>query len=165
MHQERYEHARFGLMLQDARTGQALLSLNAEQFFLAASTSKLFTLSAALETFGADYRFETPVHRTGGVGAGGALSGDLILVGVGDLTFGGRALPDGTIAYSDLDHTTANAIDGAILTAPDPLAGFDDLASQIAAAGISRVSGNVSSTTAASTRSSRGRRSWSGRSS
>lgn len=143
MEQERYENSRFGLIVQDARTGRVLQTLNAGEYFLAASTSKLFTITAALETFGADHRFESPVHRTGEIGPDGVLGGNLILVGVGDLTFGGRTLPDGTIAYTNLDHTNANAIDGAELTEPDPLGGFDDLARQIAAAGVTRVAGDV----------------------
>src|SRR5262249_3191413 len=69
--------------------------------------------------------------------------GDLILVASGDPTMGGRNTPDGHIDYTSFDHTYANAVPGATLTPEDPLAGLDDLARQVAAAGIRRVGGNV----------------------
>ena len=79
----------------------------------------------------------------GTVGSGGALDGNLIVVAQGDITMGGRRNPDGTIAFTNVDHIDANAVGGAILTKPDPLAGLDDLANQIAASGIQSVSGDV----------------------
>jgi D-alanyl-D-alanine carboxypeptidase len=124
------------LRAKDLTTGQIVQNLNPDEFFLPASSTKLFTVAAALDTFGADHRFVTTLHRTGPVGLQGELSGDLILLAVGDLTLGGRDDPDGTIAITNFDHVDANAIDGAELTAPDPLAGLDRLARQVADEGI-----------------------------
>jgi D-alanyl-D-alanine carboxypeptidase/D-alanyl-D-alanine-endopeptidase (penicillin-binding protein 4) len=138
----RYAGSRWYVHVSDRATGAALYELNADQLVLPASTTKLWSTSAALDTFGPDFRFETPVYRRGGV-AGDELRGDLILVAVGDLTMGGRDRPDGTIAFTGLDHAEANALPGAQLTDTDPLAGLDDLARQVAAAGIRRVSGDV----------------------
>jgi D-alanyl-D-alanine carboxypeptidase/D-alanyl-D-alanine-endopeptidase (penicillin-binding protein 4) len=56
---------------------------------------------------------------------------------------GGRTNVDGSFAISDLDHNEANALGNATLTAPDPLAGFDRLAAQVAALGIRQVTGEV----------------------
>ncbi len=56
---------------------------------------------------------------------------------------GGRTNPDGTFAISNLDHNEANSLGNAILTAPDPLAGYCALALQVAAAGIKRITGEV----------------------
>lgn len=126
----------WGIFVADQETGETIYALNSNQRFVPGSTTKLFPAAAALTTYGSDYRFETPVYRRGDV-ADGMLDGDLILVASGDITMGGRDLPDGTMAYSNVDHTDANAVPGfATLTAPDPLAGLDDLARQIAASGI-----------------------------
>ncbi len=56
---------------------------------------------------------------------------------------GGRTNPDGTIAVSNWDHNEANGLGNAILTKPNPLAGYAALARSVRAAGIRRVAGNV----------------------
>ncbi len=71
------------------------------------------------------------------------LHGDLVLVATGDLTMGGRTLPDGAIAFTDFDHNEANSLGNAILTTPDPLAGYRRLAEEVASSGIQRVEGDV----------------------
>jgi D-alanyl-D-alanine carboxypeptidase/D-alanyl-D-alanine-endopeptidase (penicillin-binding protein 4) len=143
MERSRYKHARWGLMAVDLNNGRTLQSAAADDFFPIASNTKLFTIAAALEVLGADHVFETPVVYTGTLGDDGVLDGDLILVGQGDLTMGGRRNPDGSIAFTKFDHTDANALGGGLLTDPDPLAGLDDLARQVAEAGIRTVSGDV----------------------
>ena len=85
----------------------------------------------------------TPVYRTAGVDAQGTLAGDLVLVGQGDLTFGGRRIDDNTIQVTDLDHGDANHLGVAQLTPQDPLYGLDRLAAQVSAAGITKVDGEV----------------------
>lgn len=134
MRQPAYAISRWFVHVADRASGEALFELNAGDLVLPASTTKLWSTGAALDTFGPDFRFETPVHRRGP---------DLVLVASGDLTMGGRDTPEGTIAFTSLDHGEANAIPGATLTAPDPLAGLDDLARQVAAAGVERVDGDV----------------------
>ncbi len=74
---------------------------------------------------------------------GGMLKGDLVLVGSGDLSLGGRTTPQGGIDWTNFDHTDANAIPGATLTPEDPLAGIKDLAHQVRASGVTRVHGDV----------------------
>ncbi len=65
------------------------------------------------------------------------------MVASGDLTMGGRANPEGTIAVSNWDHNEADSLGNAILTKPDPLAGYRRLARAIKSAGINRVAGEV----------------------
>ena len=117
-------------------------SASADKLFAPASTTKLYSVAAALDELGADYRFETPVYARGELDKE-RLDGDLILVASGDLTMGGRSDDKGHIAFVDTDHTYANFSRAADITAPDPLLGLDDLARQVAAANIKHVAGNV----------------------
>lgn len=135
-----YAHTSWGIIVVDPATGIPLYERNADELFLPGSTTKLFSSAAILEALGPDYRFVTPVYAVGDVDNTGNLDGILALVASGDLTMGGRTLPDGTIEYTDVDHGDANALEGAILTHTDPLAGLDYLASQVKASAIRRVS-------------------------
>ena len=138
-----YKHAHWGLLLVDQENDVVLHEHNADKLFAPASTTKLYTVASALDTLGAEHRFETPVYRRGKLSTAGELTGDLILVAQGDLTLGGRAAADGRIVFKDVDHTYANGSTLGELTEPDPLAGLNDLARQVAAAGVTRVRGDV----------------------
>ncbi|MGD9890901.1 MAG: D-alanyl-D-alanine carboxypeptidase/D-alanyl-D-alanine-endopeptidase, partial [Dehalococcoidia bacterium] len=127
----------------DRDTGEVLYTFNEDDLVLLASTTKLWATAAALDAFGPDFRFETPIYKRGTVDAAGTLDGDLILVASGDLTMGGRNTPQGTIAFTSFDHIYANTVPGATLTPENPLAGLDEMAKQVAASGIRRVRGNV----------------------
>ncbi len=137
-----YREAHWGVLVVDAEDGRTLCAHDADRLFAPASTTKLYSCAAALADLGADYRFETPVYRRGTVEKG-VLHGDLILVASGDLTLGGRTLPDGTMAFADHDHIYANGGTQTGLTPTDPLAGLKDLARQVAKAGVRRVTGEV----------------------
>jgi D-alanyl-D-alanine carboxypeptidase/D-alanyl-D-alanine-endopeptidase (penicillin-binding protein 4) len=137
-----YRAALWGVLVVDAQTGEEIYAHNADKLFRPASTTKLYSCAAALVALGADYKFETPVYRRGEINDG-RLQGDLIVVGQGDLTLGGRTDADGRLAFKDHDHTYANGNNRAELTDTDPLAGLKELARQVAAAGIRRVEGDV----------------------
>jgi D-alanyl-D-alanine carboxypeptidase/D-alanyl-D-alanine-endopeptidase (penicillin-binding protein 4) len=131
-----YAHASWGIIAVDPATGQTLYEKNADEMFTPASTTKLFSSAAVLEALGPDYRIKTPVYAMGTVDSKGNLAGNLVLVASGDPTMGGRTLPDGTIEFMNIDHSE----DGALLTTTDPLSGLNDLARQVKAAGITKVS-------------------------
>ncbi|MEU6282718.1 D-alanyl-D-alanine carboxypeptidase/D-alanyl-D-alanine-endopeptidase [Streptomyces sp. NPDC047028] len=138
-----YRNGQFGILVVDQDSGRTVTSLNPERLFTPGSTTKLFTVSTAWDTFGSDHRTTTPVYAQGKVDSG-ALDGNLVLVGSGDLTMGGRTKPDGTLDYRPVDHTYANAVPGhATLTPENPLAGLDSLAKQVRDAGITHVKGDV----------------------
>ncbi len=138
-----YRNARWGLLVVDADTGKVILEQNADQLFAPASVTKLYSCAAALVALGGDRRYETPVYRRGNV-QDGRLAGDLILVGQGDLTLGGRTLPDGKLAFKDQDHTYAGASTTRNeVTGTDPLAGLLDLADQVKKTGIQAIDGDV----------------------
>jgi D-alanyl-D-alanine carboxypeptidase/D-alanyl-D-alanine-endopeptidase (penicillin-binding protein 4) len=138
----RFKNAHWGVLVVDLKTGDVVYEHNADQLFAPASTTKLYSVAAALDRLGKDFRFETPIYRRGEL-VDGQLQGDLILVASGDLTLGGRTTANGEIAFANHDHTYANGTAEAELTAPDPLAGLDDLARQVASAGIKRHLGEV----------------------
>lgn len=141
--QPHYKHAQWGALFVDLNSGEVLFERDGDKLFVPASTTKLFSTAFALDALGADYRFQTPVVRRGEIQENGELAGDLILVASGDLSFGGRTTPDGKIAFTNADHTYANGNPDAELTEPDPLGGLNELARQVAAAGIKRVRGDV----------------------
>lgn len=139
----RFANADWGILIVDTESGAVVHEHQADKLFAPASTTKLFSVAAALDALGADYRFRTPVRRRGEVDGAGVLAGDLILVATGDLTLGGRATTPDTIAFTNHDHTYASIDSATELTTPDPLAGLDDLARQVRAAGIRKVVGEV----------------------
>jgi D-alanyl-D-alanine carboxypeptidase len=126
-----FDEGTWGILATDVETGRELFSLNADKLFHTASTTKNFTTAAALDELGPAHRLRTPLLRSGP---------DLILRASGDLTMGGRALPNGDVAYTGFDHMDANEVPGAaVLTAQDPLAGLNALAERTRRRGIRRV--------------------------
>ena len=142
MNQDRYEHATWSIAVTDLETGEELIDLGADRMVEPGSFVKTYSAGAAWLEWGPDHTITTPVKRTGEVAAG-VLGGDLVLVGMGDLTMGGRTKDDGTVDFANLDHNDANFLPGSALTPENPLAGLDDLAAQVKASGIDSVAGDV----------------------
>jgi D-alanyl-D-alanine carboxypeptidase/D-alanyl-D-alanine-endopeptidase (penicillin-binding protein 4) len=139
-----YVQAHWGVLVVDAKSGDVVYARNPDKLFTPASTTKLFSSAAALIALGPDYKFETPVYQRGKLSKDGLLDGDLILVASGDLTFGGRMTADGKTAFKDHDHVYANSgLMESEVTDTNPVGGFDDLAKQIAKAGVKEVTGEI----------------------
>ncbi len=138
-----YDNAIWGLRVVDLDTGRVIYNLRSDFHFFIGSVRKLFSTGLSMGELGADHMFRTPVHRQGSVDESGILEGDLILVATGDLTMGGRRNPDGTMAISGFDHNEADSLGNAVLTEPDPLWGYRELAQQIADSGITEVTGEI----------------------
>ncbi|MDI6644136.1 MAG: D-alanyl-D-alanine carboxypeptidase/D-alanyl-D-alanine-endopeptidase [Methanobacteriaceae archaeon] len=138
-----YNSSSWGILIEDMESGEIIYEKNANQMFVPGSVAKIFICAAALDAYGPEYKFETPVYYTGEVDDEGALKGDLILVAQGDPTMNGRNTPDGRINFTNLDHGDANTIEGVNLTSEDPLNGLNDLARQVKSYGIKRVDGDV----------------------
>ncbi|MGA3040933.1 MAG: D-alanyl-D-alanine carboxypeptidase/D-alanyl-D-alanine-endopeptidase [Bryobacteraceae bacterium] len=143
MSRPEYLHARFGMEFWPLDADQPAYRLNEQQFFVAASTTKLLTEGTALSLLGPEYRFHTRAFRTGAIDGSGTLSGDLILTAAGDPNLSNRIEPDGKLAFRNKDHSYDSLPGGAELVAGDPLAAIRELAAQVAKAGIKRVAGQV----------------------
>src|SRR5262249_7069384 len=85
--------AHWGVDVVDLDSGKAVYSLNADQLFIPASNTKLFTTAAALATATPDYRFHTTIESSGKIDSNGRLPGDLVIVGRGDPNISGRVIP------------------------------------------------------------------------
>jgi D-alanyl-D-alanine carboxypeptidase/D-alanyl-D-alanine-endopeptidase (penicillin-binding protein 4) len=142
MNTPEYANGRWAISVRDIDTGETLVDLDADAMAEPGSAMKSYSVGAAWLEWGPDHTVITPVKRTGEV-VDATVQGDLVLVGKGDLTLGGRTKPDGTVDFTDLDHNDANPLPGATLTPEDPLTGLDDLAAQVKGSGIDAVSGQV----------------------
>ncbi|HZY98253.1 MAG TPA: D-alanyl-D-alanine carboxypeptidase/D-alanyl-D-alanine-endopeptidase [Candidatus Baltobacteraceae bacterium] len=143
VHKPRYAQASWYMLVTDLATGRTVYQLTPDRLAFTGSVRKLFSVGSAMNALGASHRFVTPVYRRGAVDAQGTLHGNLVLVAAGDLTFGGRLLPGGGVAFTDFDHNDANNLGTAILTPQDPLYGLNSLARQVRASGIRSVHGDV----------------------
>lgn len=84
----------WGIVVQDARTGRVVLSRNADKILLPASNLKLYTAAVALDELGPTYRYTTRLYHLGEVSPDGTLTGDLVVRGSGDPTFGSQGYAD-----------------------------------------------------------------------
>jgi D-alanyl-D-alanine carboxypeptidase/D-alanyl-D-alanine-endopeptidase (penicillin-binding protein 4) len=134
-------HATFGVAVYDLDSKKQLFGLNAEQLFTPGSTTKLLTMGTAMGLLGADYRYHTPVYRTGAV-SGGTLHGDLVLVASGDPNLSGRILGD-TLGFANEDHSYAGRGDSTSKAIGDPLLVMRELAGQVTSRGIKHIDGRV----------------------
>lgn len=108
-----------GVKIVSLDTGQTVYERNAENYFMPASNMKSYTVAAALDRLGPDFRFVTSVYAGSRPDADGAVNGDLIIYGRGD--------PSISTAFADGDHYRA----------------LDALAEKIAAAGVRDVKGSL----------------------
>ena len=107
----------WGAMVVSLTKGDTLFAQNADGQMLPASTMKMYTSALALDRFGGDYVFKTPVFRDVEVAADGSMNGNLYIRGSGDPSLSTR-----------------------FWTGDAPM---DALARQIAQSGIKRVRGDI----------------------
>ncbi len=122
-----YNRQLWGVALVDDK-GTLLYGRNADRLFVPASNTKIVVSAVAAALFSPDFTVRTSLYGSGPV-VNGVLQGDLVLYGRGDPTFSERC-------YA-VDTTVAGACD------TNPMQKLSDLATQLARAGITSVSGNV----------------------
>ena len=116
----------WGIQAVDLASGKTLYELNPNRFFVPASNTKLFTTALALTALGPEAAFQTRVVAANLPDGDGVLNGSLRLLGGGDPNLSARAIPYGKGAAGG-----------------DPLAAIRDLAGQVAAKGVKRVTGDI----------------------
>ncbi len=84
VNQPRFSGALWGVKIASLATGKTIYENHADRLMSPASNSKLYAAALALDTFGGDYQFGTPVLANGTIGRNGTLHGDLIISGRGD---------------------------------------------------------------------------------
>jgi D-alanyl-D-alanine carboxypeptidase/D-alanyl-D-alanine-endopeptidase (penicillin-binding protein 4) len=111
--------AMVGIKVTSLETGRVLFEENGSKLLRPASNMKLYTVAAALDRLSPDYRFVTSVYAVERPDAAGILHGDLTIYGRGDPSIAAR------------------------FNGGDYFKGINELASQIAAAGVKRVEGDL----------------------
>lgn len=77
-------------MVAEVETGRVVAARNPHMAVAPASNMKLFTTGAAVQLLGKDFTFRTTVSVNGTVDPIGTLHGDVLVIGRGDPTIGGR---------------------------------------------------------------------------
>ncbi len=83
----------WGIVVHSLDRDERLFELNPGTLLVPASAAKLVSVASAAEAVGWDYRFHTEVRAAGSI-EDGTLLGDLIVVGSGDPSIGGRGGDD-----------------------------------------------------------------------
>ena len=125
----------WGVYVYSLDRQRVLYDRNGERWFTPASNAKLFTLAAALELLGPQYKFHTVVEASAAPDAAGVIAGDLTLVGAGDPSLSGRVYP--------YQYRAPAPPTGALQLPYDPMLAADRLAEQLVARGVTRITGAV----------------------
>ncbi|MFO7694257.1 MAG: D-alanyl-D-alanine carboxypeptidase/D-alanyl-D-alanine-endopeptidase [Vicinamibacterales bacterium] len=104
-----FQNAVWGVLVKSLATGETLFTLNPGTFLMPASNMKVVTMAAAAERLGWDFTFTTKVLATGPV-EGGVLKGDLVVVGSGDPSLGGRPTEGPSVVERWADQIRARGI-------------------------------------------------------
>ena len=131
----------FGIVFRDLESGAPIYELNPQALLPPASTTKLVSCGGALAVLGKDFRWETPLVRTGPV-IDGVLQGDLVLVASGDPNLSQRVTGEGRLLFADRDHSYAGFSESALVPG-DPLRILREMARKVRESGIVEVQGDV----------------------
>jgi D-alanyl-D-alanine carboxypeptidase/D-alanyl-D-alanine-endopeptidase (penicillin-binding protein 4) len=112
--------AHFSLKIVSLDTGALVFEQDAAKLMSPASNMKLYTVAAALDRLGPDFRFVTSVYAAQKPDERGRIKGDLVVYGRGDPSFATRFAGNS-----------------------DYFKGIDELAARIVAAGVKRIDGNI----------------------
>ena len=110
---------RVGIKITSLNSGKVIFENDAEKYFIPASNMKNFTVAAALEKLGPDFRFVTSVLAAAKPDASGTIKGDLRIFGRGDISI--------STAFNNGDYYK----------------GIDNLVDKIVAAGVKRIEGDL----------------------
>ena len=104
----------WGVAVHSLDRNERLFELQPQTLLVPASVAKIAAVATAAEAVGWDYQFETTMRATGPV-TDGILAGDLLVVGSGDPTIGGRAGADLSSWAAALSAAGIRRIEGRII--------------------------------------------------
>ena len=110
---------RVGVKVVSLNSGKVIFENDSDKYFMPASNMKNFTVAAALEKLGADFKFVTSVYANSLPDPTGTIKGDLRVYGRGDVSI--------STAFNNGDYYK----------------GIDNLVDKIAAAGVKRIEGSI----------------------
>jgi len=113
-------HAAWGVAVQSLDRRERLFTLNAGTLLVPASVAKLVSVATAADAVGWDYRYTTTLRATGPI-VDGVLQGDLIAVGSGDPSIGGRAGDDFTSWVQAIKSAGIRRIEGRVIGDDDSI--------------------------------------------
>ena len=108
------QRAAWGIVVHSIDRNERIFDLNPGTLLVPASAAKLVGLATAVDAVGWDFRFETTVRATAPL-VDGTLHGDLLLVGSGDPSIGGRAGQALSVWVEALRALGLRRIDGRII--------------------------------------------------
>jgi len=111
--------AQMAVKVASLDTGRTLFEENAGKLLHPASNMKIYTVSAALDRLGPDFRFKTSAYAPSMPDASGTIRGDLTIYGRGDPSF--------AASFNNGDYYKA----------------IDDFAARIASTGVKRLEGSI----------------------
>ena len=112
--------AAWGIVVHSLDRNERVVELNPRTLLVPASVGKLVALATAVDAVGWDYRFETTVRATAPL-IDGVLRGDLIVVGSGDPSIGGRGGDDLSVWIETLKGLGLKRIEGRIIGDDDAI--------------------------------------------
>jgi D-alanyl-D-alanine carboxypeptidase/D-alanyl-D-alanine-endopeptidase (penicillin-binding protein 4) len=114
------QRAVWGIVVHSLDRDERLFELNPRTLLVPASVAKLVALATAADAVGWGFTYETTVVGTGPV-VDGVLHGDLVVVGSGDPTIGGRGGEDLTAWVQALEARGIRTVDGGIIGDDDSI--------------------------------------------
>jgi len=128
------QHGTWGIAVQSLDRNERLFDLNAHTLIVPASVAKLVSVATAVDAVGWQYQFTTTLRASGPID-NGVLHGDLVVIGGGDPSIGGRGGDDFSSWIAALKDAGIRRIDGRVIGVDDafeePRPGFawswDDL--------------------------------------
>ena len=106
--------AAWGVVVHSLDRDERIFELNPGMLLVPASVAKLVSLAGAVDAVGWNFRFETVVRAAGPL-VDGTLRGDLIVVGSGDPSTGGRAGQELSVWVDAVKALGLRRIDGRII--------------------------------------------------
>ncbi len=114
------QRATWGIVVHSLDRNERVFDLNPRTLLVPASAVKLVSLATAVDAVGWNFRFETTVRATAPL-VDGTLQGDLLIVGSGDPSIGGRGGQELSVWVDALKALGLRRIEGRIIGDDDAI--------------------------------------------